>query len=175
MRPPVPSSITVVGIGADGWSGVPDSVQPLLTGADVVFGGERHLAMLPDVEGQFREAWPSPLRDGLPDLFKRYAYRDVVALASGDPLVSGIGATLVELLGEERVRIEPALSSVALARARMRWPAETVEVVTLVGRDAHVVLRHLSPGTPRRCCPPTAGRRRSSRGCWCSPATGVRR
>ncbi len=146
MRPPVPSSITVVGIGADGWSGVPDSHRSLLTGAEVVFGGERHLAMLPDVDGQFREAWPSPLRDGLPDLFKRYAYRDVVALASGDPLVSGIGATLVELLGEERVRIEPALSSVALARARMRWPAETVEVVTLVGRDAHAVLRHLSPG-----------------------------
>jgi precorrin-6Y C5,15-methyltransferase (decarboxylating) len=146
VRPPVPSRITVVGIGADGWTGVPERLRTLVTDAEVVFGGERHLGLVPPVEGQFREPWPSPLRDGLPELFKRYAYREVVALASGDPLVSGIGSTLVDMLGAEKVRIEPALSSVALARARMCWPAETVEAVTVVGRDPRAVLRHLSPG-----------------------------
>ena len=40
----------------------------------------------------------------------------------------------------------PALSSVALARARMRWSAESTEVVTLVGRDPHLVARSLAPG-----------------------------
>jgi precorrin-6Y C5,15-methyltransferase (decarboxylating) len=146
VRPPVPSRVTVVGIGADGWSGVPKHLRTLLTDADVVFGGERHLALLPPVEGQFREPWPSPLREGLPDLFKRYAYREVVALASGDPLVSGIGSTLVELLGAETVQIEPALSSVALARARMGWAAESTAVVSVVGRDPRVVLREFAPG-----------------------------
>jgi precorrin-6Y C5,15-methyltransferase (decarboxylating) len=138
--------ITVVGLGADGWPGVPDRLRAVIAGADVVLGGRRHLDLVPDVPGQVREAWPSPLREGLPDLLARHAGRTTVALASGDPLVSGIGTTLVGLLGADDVRIEPALSSVALARARMGWASEDVEVVSLVGRDPHLLLRALAPG-----------------------------
>jgi precorrin-6Y C5,15-methyltransferase (decarboxylating) len=112
----------------------------------VVLGGHRQLALLPDVRGQLRESWPSPLREGLGKLLEKYAGRRVVVLASGDPLVSGIGSTLVGLLGVEAVEIEPAVSSVALARARMGWPAESVDVVSAVGRDPSAVLRSLAPG-----------------------------
>ncbi len=146
VPPPAPRLVTVVGIGADGWSGVPERLRSLVLEAKVVFGGERHLALLPPVEGQEREPWPSPLRAGLPDLFKRHAYREVVALASGDPLQSGIGSTLVDLLGPDRVVVEPALSSVTLARARMGWPAESVAIASVVGRDLRLVLRELAPG-----------------------------
>jgi precorrin-6Y C5,15-methyltransferase (decarboxylating) len=38
------------------------------------------------------------------------------------------------------------MSSVTLARARMRWSAEETAVVSAVGRDAHAVLRELAPG-----------------------------
>jgi precorrin-6Y C5,15-methyltransferase (decarboxylating) len=138
--------VTVVGIGADGWSGLSETARELVDGAPVVLGGQRHLAMLPDVPDQIREAWPSPLRDELPALLARFDGHDVVALASGDPLVSGIATTLVELLGRDAVTVVPALSSVALARARMRWSAESTEVVTLVGRDPHLVARSLAPG-----------------------------
>jgi precorrin-6Y C5,15-methyltransferase (decarboxylating) len=72
--------------------------------------------------------------------------RRTVVLASGDPLVSGIGATLIELLGPEAVRVHPAVSSVALARARMGWDSETVHVVTVVGRDLDLVRRQVAPG-----------------------------
>ena len=135
--------ITVVGVGADGWDGLPDRLRRVILDAAVVLGGARHLAMLPDVPGQLRERWPSPLREGLPALV---GDGPVVALASGDPLVSGVGTTFLELFGAERVRIEPFVSSVSLARARMGWPAETTAVVTVVGRDAHAVLRELAPG-----------------------------
>lgn len=142
-----PPRITVVGIGADGWDGLPDRLRTLVREAGVVLGGRRHLDLLPTVPGQVRELWPSPLRDGLLDLVERHdGQRRMVALASGDPLVSGIGSTLVALLGAEAIRVEPAVSSVALARARMGWAAETVEVVSLVGRDPHLVLRALAPG-----------------------------
>jgi precorrin-6Y C5,15-methyltransferase (decarboxylating) len=67
-------------------------------------------------------------------------------LASGDPLRSGIGTTLVKRLGSEDVEILPALSSVTLARARLGWSAEETEVVTVVGRDVHRVNRVLAPG-----------------------------
>jgi precorrin-6Y C5,15-methyltransferase (decarboxylating) len=146
MTPTTRPRITVVGIGADGWPTVPEASWRTLLTASVVLGGARHLAMLPDIPDQVREAWPSPLRDGLPALLEKYDGRDVVALASGDPLVSGIGATLIALLGEDAVRIEPAVSSVALARARMGWPSDRVEVVSAVGRDPHAVLRTLAPG-----------------------------
>jgi precorrin-6Y C5,15-methyltransferase (decarboxylating) len=140
------TQVTVVGIGADGWSGLAAAGREQVERAAVVLGGERHLSMLPDRDGQVREAWPSPLRDGLPALLARFEGRTVVALASGDPLVSGIATTLVELLGRDAVEVVPALSSVALARARMRWSAESTEVVTLVGRDPHLVARSLAPG-----------------------------
>lgn len=138
--------ITVVGLGADGWAGVPDRLRTMVEGAAVVLGGRRHLALLPDVSDQAREAWPSALREGLPGLMARYADLDVVALASGDPLVSGIGSTLVELFGADAVHVEPTVSSVALARARMRWAAEDHDVVSLVGRDPRLLLRALAPG-----------------------------
>ncbi|MBB6120958.1 precorrin-6y C5,15-methyltransferase (decarboxylating) subunit CbiE [Nocardiopsis algeriensis] len=144
--PPPESGITVVGIGADGWSGMPERLRRLVLDAGAVLGGRRHLAMLPDVPGQRREAWPSPLREGLPALLASLDGVPAVALASGDPLVSGVGTTLIELLGADAVRVEPAVSSVALARARMGWPAERCAVVGLVGRDPRLLLRQLAPG-----------------------------
>jgi precorrin-6Y C5,15-methyltransferase (decarboxylating) len=138
--------IIVVGIGADGWDGLSPAARSWVEAAPVVLGGRRHLDLLPDLPGQRREPWPSPLRDGLPDLLASVRGRTVVALASGDPLVSGIGTTLVDLLGQEAVHVVPAVSSVALARAAMRWSAESSAVVSLVGREPSLLLRELAPG-----------------------------
>jgi precorrin-6B C5,15-methyltransferase / cobalt-precorrin-6B C5,C15-methyltransferase len=136
----------VIGIGADGWVGLSDRLRAVVLDAPVLLGGIRHLRLVPHVEGQERRAWPSPLREGLLHLLEDYDGQAIVVLASGDPLVSGVGSTLVELLGADRVRIEPAVSSVALARARMGWSAESSAVVSLVGRDEHLLLRELAPG-----------------------------
>jgi precorrin-6Y C5,15-methyltransferase (decarboxylating) len=137
--------ITVVGIGADGWAGVPDRLREVVVDAAVVLGGRRHLALLPDVPGQRREPWPTPLRAGLPALLDGLSEGSVVALASGDPLVSGIATTLIEQLGADRVRVLPSLSSVALARAELRWPAGSHATVSVVGRDLSLVRRELAP------------------------------
>jgi len=137
--------ISVVGLAADGR--LDAAARERVLGADVVLGSERQLGLLPPAGPvQERVLWPRPLRERLPALLASYAGRRVVALASGDPLVSGIGTTLISLLGAASVEIIPALSSVALARARMRWASETCEVVRLVDRDAHAVLAHLAPG-----------------------------
>lgn len=146
--------ITVVGIGADGWDGVSEVGRAWVGSARVVLGGRRHLDLLPDIPGQRRMPWPSPLREGLPALLDSLsdelagglAVASVVALASGDPLVSGIATTLVDLLGRDEVIVVPAVSSVALARAAMRWPEESHGVVSVVGRDVSLVRRELAPG-----------------------------
>ncbi|MCW2710834.1 MAG: cbiT [Marmoricola sp.] len=145
MSVPSPSHVTVVGLGADGWAGLPESTRERVRAAAVLVGGDRHLALVPEVEGQARHRLPSPLRDGLAGLLGRIGDLPVVVLASGDPFVSGIGSTLVDLFGAGSLEVVPAVSSVSLARARMGWPSESAEVVTVVGRDVHVVLRHLAP------------------------------
>jgi precorrin-6Y C5,15-methyltransferase (decarboxylating) len=136
--------VSVVGIGADGWDGLAPGARSVVLGAEVLLGGRRHLALVPS-SAAVREPWPSPLLAGLPALLERYDGQQVVVLASGDPLVSGIGSTLVDLLGPDAVEVHPAVSSVALARARMGWPSDSCDVVTLVGRDPDALRRWLSP------------------------------
>ncbi len=144
--PSATPSVIVVGIGADGWAGLADQVKEVVLGAGTVIGGSRHLDLLPDVPDQERRSWPSPLRPGLHDLLGSLTRGPVVALASGDPLVSGIGSTLVELLGADRVVLLPAVSSIALARAELGWPAESCAVVRVDGREVAAVARELAPG-----------------------------
>lgn len=139
--------LDIVGITAGGWSELGESARQLIVDADVLIGGRRHLDLVADASPEAeRLTWPSPLKPGLPTLLDQVRDRRIVVLASGDPLVSGIGSTLIELLGPEAVRIHPAVSSVALARARMGWPSESVCVVSLVGRDLALVRRQLAPG-----------------------------
>src|SRR5690349_3480047 len=134
--------VTVIGIGADGWSGLDDARRRAVSEAEVVVGGERHLRLLPAGITPERTQWPSPLRAGLPPLLEKYRGKRVVAIASGDPLVAGIATTLIELLGADAVDVLPAISSESLARARMRWPAESVTVL----RDHRELPRYLAPG-----------------------------
>jgi precorrin-6Y C5,15-methyltransferase (decarboxylating) len=139
--------LDVVGVPAGGWSELGEAARTLIAAAEVLIGGRRHLDLVPADAGPVeRLTWPSPLRPALPGLLEGCAGRRTVVLASGDPLVSGIGSTLVELLGADAVRIHPAVSSVALAGARLGWASETVRVVSVVGRDLDLVRRHLAPG-----------------------------
>ncbi|MFG3322494.1 precorrin-6y C5,15-methyltransferase (decarboxylating) subunit CbiE [Streptomyces sp. NPDC048171] len=126
----------VVGIGADGWEGLSDVARGTLLDADVVIGGARQLDLLsPECTGE-RVAWPSPLRPAVPGLLAAHAGRRIAVLASGDPMFYGIGRALTEELGPGAVRVLPHPSSVSHACARLGWPLEDVEVVTLVGRPA---------------------------------------
>jgi precorrin-6B C5,15-methyltransferase / cobalt-precorrin-6B C5,C15-methyltransferase len=138
--------VTVVGVGADGWDGLTPAARAIIGSAEVVLGGPRQLSLLPVADGQVHQPWPSPLSGALQDLLTQFAGRQVVALASGDPMLSGIGTILVDILGADRVAVIPYLSSVTLARARLGWSAESTGVVSVVGRDVHAALRELAPG-----------------------------
>lgn len=138
--------VAVVGVGADGWDGLTPAARAVIGSAEIVLGGPRQLSLLPLFDGQVHRPWPSPLSAALPDLLTQLAGRRVVALASGDPMLSGIGTTLVDILGADRVEVLPHVSSVTLARARLGWSAESTAVVSVVGRDVHAALRELAPG-----------------------------
>ena len=139
--------IEVVGIGAAGWPSLGPAERDLVTGAALVVGAPRQLRLLPPVPGQRREPLPTNPRADLPALLADHQERPTVVLASGDPLVAGIGATVLDLFPPGAVRIHPHLSSLALARARMGWDADTVEMVRLrTEDDLDLIRRWLFPG-----------------------------
>ncbi|MFD4031327.1 precorrin-6y C5,15-methyltransferase (decarboxylating) subunit CbiE [Streptomyces sp. NPDC058637] len=135
--PPAPlpvSAVSVVGIGADGWAGLPDTARSALLDAEVLIGGERQLDLLPPLCTGRRVAWPSPLRPAVRGLLAAHAGSRIAVLASGDPMFYGIGRAVTEELGPGAPRVLPHPSSVSYACARLGWPVEDTETVTLVGR-----------------------------------------
>ncbi|WP_153812188.1 precorrin-6y C5,15-methyltransferase (decarboxylating) subunit CbiE [Streptomyces sp. SUK 48] len=126
------SAVTVVGIGADGWKGLAEPARAELRHAEVLIGGPRQLDLLPAECAGERVAWPSPLRPAVPRLLAAHVGRRIAVLASGDPMFYGIGRALAE--EADTLRVLPHPSSVSYAAARLGWPLEDIEVVTLVGR-----------------------------------------
>ena len=136
--------VVVVGIGADGWDGLSPLSRAAVEAAEVLVGSARQLALVPG--SAERREWPSPMLPAIPGLFAELADRAVVVLASGDPMLSGVGTTLVRELGAAAVRVLPAPSSVSLACARLGWAVEDTEVVSLVGRPLELLHPHVQPG-----------------------------
>lgn len=123
--------LTVVGIGEDGWHGLSRQAREALLAADTIFGGARHLALLPPrIEGE-RRAWPAPFT--IAPVLKHRQGR-VCVLASGDPMMFGVGTTFTRELNADEFYVIPAPSSVSLAAARLHWPLQDVAVLSLVGR-----------------------------------------
>jgi precorrin-6Y C5,15-methyltransferase (decarboxylating) len=141
-----PGPVTVVGVGAGGWPDLGRTPQQALLAAQVIFGSDRQLGLLPAEVTAVRVAWPSPLLPALPGLLESHAGKRQAVLASGDPMFHGIGATLVRLLGPGRVRALPHPSSVSLAAARLGWPLATTEVLSLVTAPPAILRRALNPG-----------------------------
>jgi precorrin-6Y C5,15-methyltransferase (decarboxylating) len=131
--------ITVVGIGADGWAGLGDSARAAIVGADTIVGSARQLALLPDIDAT-RCPWPSPIDPLVDELVANDSGGAVCVLASGDPMLHGIGATLARRLGPDRLTVHPHPSALALACARLGWPETDVELVSAVGRPPEVVV-----------------------------------
>jgi precorrin-6B C5,15-methyltransferase / cobalt-precorrin-6B C5,C15-methyltransferase len=141
-----PGPISVVGIGADGWAGLEPGARTTLLDAEVVLGGPRQLELLPAEVGAERVALPTPLLPALAATLDRHGERRLVVLASGDPMLFGIGATLVRLRGAEAVDVQPHPSSVSLAAARLGWAVNDTEMVSVVGRDLRTVHPAIQPG-----------------------------
>ena len=172
--PQLVAGIDVVGMTARGWVDLPEPERQLIAEADVLLGGRRHLEQIDPRLGQQRMTWPSPLRAKLPELLAGLNGRRVVALASGDPPGSGIGTTLVDLLGTGQGADPP--------RRVFGGPGSIA--TGLVGRE----LRHhhrrrpgpqsgpASAGAGRTVADPVL-RRRDSGGswpiCWSTPGTGT--
>lgn len=129
-----------MGLGLEGLPSASPRGRRLLGEAEVIVGAERHLAMVGGCPGR-QVRW-----DGRPahldDLIAGHETTPTVVLASGDPNLFGIGATLVERLGPEVVDIEPSVSSLQLALARARVPVAGTALVSAHGRPLAAAAGH---------------------------------
>jgi precorrin-6B C5,15-methyltransferase / cobalt-precorrin-6B C5,C15-methyltransferase len=132
--------IIVVGIGADGMAGLSETSRTELRRATGIHGSKRQLDLLDDTVPAPRRQWPSPMLPALQSLLDDYA-GDIHVVASGDPLLHGIGGTLIRLYGSDKVRVLPHVSSVTLACARMGWNVHDTEVISLVTAPSHTAVR----------------------------------
>jgi precorrin-6B C5,15-methyltransferase / cobalt-precorrin-6B C5,C15-methyltransferase len=144
MTSPAGAWLSIVGIGEDGLDGVSAAGRRLIEGADLLAGGERHLALIPD-DRRERLPWPTPFSAGIDQLLKQRGRR-VCVLASGDPMSYGIGATLARRIPPDEMIVVPAPGAFDLACARMGWARAEVETLTLHGRPLALLHAYLQPG-----------------------------
>jgi precorrin-6Y C5,15-methyltransferase (decarboxylating) len=124
--------ISVVGLGLEGVASASPRGRRLLAMAEVVIGSDRHLAMVEGCAAE-RVRWEGP-PGHLCELLSARGGEATVVLASGDPNLFGIGATLVEGLGADAVDVEPSVSSLQLALARAKVPAAGAALLSAHGR-----------------------------------------
>jgi precorrin-6Y C5,15-methyltransferase (decarboxylating) len=134
----------VVGIGADGIDGLPPAARAVIDSAEILIGGERHLAMLPD-DGRPRYAWPAPMTPLL-DALPEWRGRRVCVLATGEPLWHGVASTLARRIDPAEIVVLPHIGAFSLTCARLVWPLADVEAISLHGRAVENLHAYLHPG-----------------------------
>ncbi len=133
--------LTVVGIGDDGWAGLGPAARDAVRSADMLVGGERHLALVPEGPAD-RRSWPSPM-SALVDEIVGLKDTRVCVLASGDPLLYGVGSQFARRLGADDLAVIPHVSTFSAVCARMLWAQPETRLVTLCGRPVENVHREL--------------------------------
>jgi precorrin-6Y C5,15-methyltransferase (decarboxylating) len=136
--------ITVVGLGEDGMESLAPAARAAVEAADVLAGGERHLAKVPGT-GAERITWGGGFPEALDKIAERRGQR-VVVLASGDPMNFGVGAMLGERFGADAVCVLPAPGAFSLAAARLCWPLADTETLTVHGRPIEAIALYFAPG-----------------------------
>ena len=132
--------LSIVGIGEDGLAGLSAGARAVIEQAEIVVGGARHLALAGDAVRGRAEVWPTPF-DIAPVL--AFRGRHVCVLASGDPLLHGVGATLARHVPADEMRVLPAPSAFSLAAARLGWALADVGCLTVHGRSLALIRAHL--------------------------------
>lgn len=137
--------LTLVGLDESGWAGLSEAAREAVQAAELLVGGERHLAHVPVVAGQQRLVWPSPIQQGI-DVIGDWAGRRVCVLASGDPFWFGIGATLARHFPPQQMRTLPGPSAFSLAASRLGWSLQQVQCCSVVAREPQRLVSRLAPG-----------------------------
>ncbi len=130
--------IAVVGVGPGAEEWLTSAAWRRIRAAELVAGGRRQLA-------RFAPAGAEQLAVGgdvatFAAVLEAHAGKRIVVLASGDPGLFGIAASLRRLLPEAAITTLPGISSVQLAMARLSLPWHDVVFASAHGAGIEAVL-----------------------------------
>ncbi len=128
------AKVIVIGMGLS-----PDDLTArhlnIIRGADILVGGKRHLACFKDCSGIQKEI-TRDIAELMGFISRHFKTHRVVVLASGDPLLFGIGSAVIDAIGPENVEIHPNISSAAAAFARIKEPWQDARVISMHGKQS---------------------------------------
>src|SRR5438094_808375 len=139
MNATPPARIPVIGVGPDGLAGLTARSRELLAAAEMVFGSESVLRLLPELKGE-----RVPIGADLPEVVEKLranlGTKRLAIVASGDPLFYGTARYLCEKVGAEHFEVMPHVSSMQLAFARIKESWEEAYLTDLSTHPLESVL-----------------------------------
>jgi precorrin-6B C5,15-methyltransferase / cobalt-precorrin-6B C5,C15-methyltransferase len=130
--------VHIVGIGDDGVDGMTAQARRLIEAADVLLGPESCAPLLPAALASRLQA--SASLEELVERIEAAGPRQVVVLASGDPLFYGTARYVCGKLGKDRFEVVPHVSSMQLAFARVKESWEEAFLANLSGQSIERVI-----------------------------------
>ncbi len=133
----------IIGMGDNGLESLTPATRSVVEQADVIIGAARHHALTSDIKAE-RINWPSPF-SALTEKLQSLRGKQVVVLATGDPLWYSVGPMIAKEFAPEDTLFHPQVSAFQLAAARMGWSLSGVETLTVHGRPVETILPFLAP------------------------------
>ncbi|MEA4813043.1 MAG: precorrin-6y C5,15-methyltransferase (decarboxylating) subunit CbiE [Anaerolineaceae bacterium] len=124
------TSVYLIGMGVEGRNGLSAAQQKTILEQDELWGTERFLAQWPDFGGKTVCFGPG-LREQVKRIQDRKPDTRVAILSSGDPNFFGISRILNDLLSPEELILQPAVSSLQVAFARVCVPWDDAVLTSL--------------------------------------------
>lgn len=127
-------------IGVDGSGRFSNQDLELIRSCRALVLSRRHQSLLSSTLASLPETCLipiAPVQQALTLAAQALNRGDVAVLASGDPLFFGIGRTLLNFFGPERIAVYPALSSMQVAFARFKIPWDDAGFLSLHGREVN--------------------------------------
>ncbi|UXM96216.1 precorrin-6y C5,15-methyltransferase (decarboxylating) subunit CbiE [Bartonella sp. HY329] len=135
--------LKIIGIGENGVEGLSEAACLIISNAEHVFGGMRHLALLDKIIHGTAHIWPQPFLNAIEEL-KLLRGQDVVVLTTGDPMHYGAGATICRHFDLSELSIISHPSSFSLAAARLGWALQDVDCLSIHGRAVDSFVRSIT-------------------------------
>lgn len=138
--------ITVLGIGPGDGKYRLEGTTEYLQNADVVIGSARQLASFTDLPTNKQMRLPH--LGELQEYLQQHINRQIVLLASGDPLLYGIGTWVKKNFPDQQIQIIPGISSIQYFFHRLQLSLNDCYLTSSHGRvpDFDFLLQHEKVG-----------------------------
>ncbi|MEM8864565.1 MAG: precorrin-6y C5,15-methyltransferase (decarboxylating) subunit CbiE [Planctomycetota bacterium] len=135
-------TIAIIGIGDDGLDAASPKVRKRVEQAEVLFGSDRALALLPESAAGERRPLSGDL-DELAGQLESVGDRSAAMLVFGDPMFYGLARYVTERLGKDRFEVIPHVSSMQLAFARVTETWDEAYLTSLDSKPLDAVLERI--------------------------------